>query len=177
MLDPESKCPPLNPAKARLSPRPSMRKPGCTVGWGCEHLQLFGRACCSLRAVFPLLSIPQHLRRLCAPEPELQISWLLADAYPCLHLEFMLGRCRMLLNVCVYYKTVLNVQCSNLVFPLICDKYFPIMAWQREEQSGAGRWDCSLPQQFKPSVFGEAEHLKSSLPLQTQQLQRLSCCA
>lgn len=32
-----------------------------------------------------------------------------------------------------------NVQC-NLMFQFICDKYFPIMAWQRDERSGtAGR--------------------------------------
>lgn len=85
----------------------------------------------------------------------------------------------MLLNVCIYYKTVLNVQCSNLMFQLICDKYFPIMAWQREERSGTPACrmaDCSISRQFKPCVLGEADHLKSSLPLQTQQLQRLSCC-
>lgn len=86
----------------------------------------------------------------------------------------------MLLNVCIYYKTVLNVQCSNLMFQLICDKYFPIMAWQREERSGTPACrtaDCSISRQFKPCVLGEADHLKFSLPLQTQQLQRLSCCA
>lgn len=84
----------------------------------------------------------------------------------------------MLLNVWIYYKTALNVQCSNLMFQLICDKYFPIMAWQQQECSGAaaGRTeDCSISRQFKPCVLGEAEHCKPSLPLRTQQLQRLSC--
>lgn len=111
-------------------------------------------------------------------EPLLQISWLLDDAYPCFHLEFMLRRCHMLLNVWIYYKTALNVQCSNLMFQLICDKYFPIMAWQQQECSGAaaGRTaDCSISRQFKPCVLGEARHCKPSLPLHTQQLQRFSC--
>lgn len=84
----------------------------------------------------------------------------------------------MLLNVWIYYKTALNVQGSNLMFQLICDKYFPIMAWQQQESRGAaaGRTaDCSISWQFKPCVLGEAEHCKPSLPLQTQQLQRLSC--
>lgn len=84
----------------------------------------------------------------------------------------------MLLNVWIYYKTALNVQCSNLMFQLICDKYFPIMAWQQQECSGAaaGRTaDCSISRQFKPCVLGEAQHCKPSLPLHTQQLQRLSC--
>lgn len=90
----------------------------------------------------------------------------------------MLGRCHMLLNVWICYKTALNVQCSNLMFQLICDKYFPIMAWQQQEHSGAaaGRTaDCSISRQFKPCVPGEAEHFKPSPPLQTQQLQRFSC--
>lgn len=84
----------------------------------------------------------------------------------------------MLLNVWIYYQTALNVQGSNLMFQLICDKYFPIMAWQQQESRGAaaGRTaDCSISRQFKPCVLGEAQHCKPSLPLQTQQLQRLSC--
>lgn len=69
-------------------------------------------------------------------KPELWISWLPGDAYPCLRLEFTLRQYHTLLNVCVYYKAVLNVQCSNLMFQLIFDKYFPIMTWQHKEVSG-----------------------------------------
>lgn len=112
-----------------------------------------------------------------AEEPKL-ISWLPGDAYPRLHLEStMRGYCT-LLNVCLYYKAVLNTQCGNLMFQLICDKYFPIMAGQLEGRvvlqpvgrRGAPFWATQT------TCSEGTDGLKSSIPLRSQQCQRLSCC-
>lgn len=82
----------------------------------------------------------------------------------------------MLLNVCIYYKAVLNIQCGNLMFQLICDKYFPITAWQPEGWvllQPAGR--CSILGNSN-HVFWGNDGLRSSIPLHSQQCQRLSQC-